>query len=39
MINELIQHDKIDLIRETIIIVVGLIIRWLEKKKIKNDTV
>ena len=31
--------DKIDLFRESIIIVIGLIIRWLEKKKIKNDTV
>jgi hypothetical protein len=33
---EIIQPDKIDLLRETIIIIVGLIIRWFEKKKIKD---
>ena len=35
--QEIIQPDNIDLIRETIIIIVGLIIRWFEKKKMKND--
>lgn len=35
--QEIIQPDNIDLIRETIIIIVGLIIRWFEKKKMKNN--
>lgn len=35
--HELIEPDKIDLLRETIIVIVGLIIRWFERKKLKND--
>ena len=37
MIKEIINPDHIDLIRESIIILIGLIFRWIEKKKMKND--
>lgn len=37
-INKVLNPETGDLIRETIIVIVGLIIRWLEKRKIKNDT-
>ena len=34
--NEFIQPDKIDLIREALIIIIGVLIRYFEKKKIKK---
>ncbi len=34
--NEFIQPDKIDLLREALIIMIGVIIRYFEKKKIKK---
>jgi hypothetical protein len=34
--NEFIQPDKIDLLREALIIIIGVIIRYFEKKKIKK---
>lgn len=35
--SEFIQPDKFDLIRETLIVLIGFIIRYFEKKKLKND--
>jgi hypothetical protein len=35
--SEFIQPDKFDLIRETLIVIIGFIIRYFEKKKLKND--
>ena len=35
--NELMQPDNTDLLRETIIIIIGLIVRWFEKKKLKDN--
>ena len=34
--SEFIQPDKIDLLREALIIIIGVIIRYFEKKKIKK---
>jgi len=34
--NEFIQPDKIDLFREALIIIIGVLIRYFEKKKIKK---
>jgi hypothetical protein len=34
--NEFIQPDKIDLIREALIVIIGLLIRYFEKRKIKK---
>jgi hypothetical protein len=34
--NEFIQPDKIDLLREALIIIIGVLIRYFEKKKIKK---
>ena len=34
---ELTQLDNADLLRETIIVIIGLIIRWIEKRKLKRD--
>ena len=34
---ELTQPDNADLLRETIIVIIGLIIRWIEKRKLKRD--
>ncbi len=34
--NEFIQPDKIDLLREALIIIIGVIIRYFEKRKIKK---
>lgn len=35
--SEFFNPDKADLIRETILILFGLIARWLELRKIKNN--
>lgn len=35
--SELVNPDKIDLIRESIIVLIGLFFRWFEKRKMKND--
>jgi hypothetical protein len=35
--SAIIQHDNIDIIREAIIILAGLIIRWFEKKRINKQ--
>jgi hypothetical protein len=34
--NEFIQPDKIDLLREAFIIIIGVLIRYFEKRKIKK---
>jgi hypothetical protein len=34
--SEFIQPDKIDLLREALIIIIGVLIRYFEKKKIKK---
>jgi hypothetical protein len=34
--NEFIQPDKIDLLREALIIIIGVLIRYFEKRKIKK---
>jgi len=34
---ELTQPDNADLFRETIIVIIGLIIRWIEKRKLKRN--
>jgi len=36
MTHEILNPETGDLIRETILIVIGLIIRWFERKKIKD---
>ena len=35
--SEFIEPDKVDLIRETLIIIIGFIIRYFEKKKLKKN--
>lgn len=35
--QEIINADKYDLIRETIIVLIGLISRWITLRKIKNQ--
>ena len=35
--SEFIEPDKFDLIRETLIIIIGFVIRYLEKKKLKKN--
>jgi hypothetical protein len=34
--SEFIQPDKIDLIREALIVIIGVLIRYFEKRKIKK---
>jgi hypothetical protein len=36
--NEFIQPDKIDLLREALIVIIGVLIRYFEKRKIKKST-
>lgn len=36
MIQEILNPDKHDLIRETIIVLIGLISRWVTLRKLKN---
>ena len=35
--SEFIQPDKIDLIREALIVIIGVLIRYFEKRKIKKS--
>jgi hypothetical protein len=34
--SEFIQPDKIDLLREALIVIIGVLIRYFEKRKIKK---